>query len=491
MAGGHTSQERRVFGLLGDLPRKKCCSLRKMPRQIDATRQFFFRVILPLVLLTALLLVGSAGGLIWLANYQTKTAISEQARLARAAIDVHGKALAKGASDYGHWDEAVVAIVDNFDFPWIDGNIGHAGEESYGLAMSFVLDPENRTVYSYVDGKGGAVDARSLLSNGFNEIVARTRGGDHVSATFGMVSAGNELAMVAVAPLRPFDDKTRPQDTGYLVVFVDVLTGARLADLGNTYLLPNLRLVDIDDESVDPRARIRFSDEIKATARYLAWDPVRPGDALLQTAGPILVITLCAFVALSIFVLRYSGEAARLIRSSEARAMRDALTGLPNRVLLLDRLDRLVGHLKSRQPGVALMYLDLDGFKAVNDGHGHAAGDELLCQVAERLRSLLREQDTAARLGGDEFVVVMPGLTNRDELRTRASRIIETLRSPYRVTDTVVEIGVSIGIAVSPTDGRESADLLQKADQALYLAKSSGKVTARFHSDKALQVVSG
>ncbi|OWV99898.1 diguanylate cyclase [Rhizobium sp. R693] len=460
-----------------------------MPRQIDTTRQFFFKVILPLALLVTLLLVGSAGGLIWLADYQTKTAIGEQARLARAAVDVHGEALAKGAADYGHWDEAVEAIIDRFDFSWVDGNIGQAGAQNYGLAMSFVLDPENRTVYSYVDGKGATVDARSLLSNGFNEILARNRAGDHVSSTSGLVTAGNELAMVAVAPLRPFDDKARSQDTGYLIVFVDVLNGARLAELGHTYLLPNLRLVDIDDGSVDPRARIRISDEIRATARYLAWDPVRPGDQLLQTAGPVLVVILSAFLALSIFVLRYSGEAARLIRSSEARAMRDALTGLPNRLLLLDRLDRLVGHLKSRKPGVALMYLDLDGFKAVNDGHGHAAGDALLCQVAERLRSLLREQDTAARLGGDEFVVVMPGLTNENELRTRASRIIETLRSPYRVADTVVEIGVSIGIAVSPTDGQESAALLQKADQALYLAKSSGKGTARFHSDKALQVV--
>lgn len=460
-----------------------------MHQQLDTTRQFFLKVILPLVLLTALLLVGSGGALIWLANYQTKSAISEQARLARAAIDVHGKALAKGASDYAHWDEAVVAIVDSFDFAWIDGNIGHAGEESYGLAMSFVLDPENRTVYSYEDGKGGAVDARSLLSNGFNEIVARNRSGDHVSATFGLITAGSELAMVAVAPLRPFDDKTRPQDTGYLVVFVDVLTEARLTELGNTYLLPRLRLVDIDDKTIDPRARIRFSDDVRATARYLAWDPARPGDALLQTAGPVLVVTLCAFVALSIFVLRYSAAAARLIRSSEARAMRDALTGLPNRALLLDRLDRIVGHLKSRQPGVAIMYLDLDGFKAVNDNHGHAAGDELLCQVAGRLRSLLRDQETAARLGGDEFVVVMPGLTNTTELQARANRIIETLCSPYRLAETVVEIGVSIGIAVSPTDGRESADLLQKADQALYVAKSSGKRAARFHSRPQVQLV--
>jgi diguanylate cyclase (GGDEF)-like protein len=462
-----------------------------MPRQIDTARQFLFKVILPLALLTALLLVGSGGGLIWLANYQTNTAIGEQARLARAAVDVHGEALAKGASDYGHWDEAVVAIVDRFDFPWVDGNIGQAGATSYGLAMSFVLDPENRSVYSHVDGKGGAVDARSLLSNGFNELVARNRAGDHISATFGLVTARDALAMVAVAPLRPFDDKERPQDTGYLIVFVDVLNEARLAELGHTYLLPNLRLVDIDDASVDPRARIRVSDEMRATARYLAWDPVRPGDALLRTAGPVLFVTLCAFFILSIFVLRYSSEAARLIRSSEARAMRDALTGLPNRVLLLDRLDRLVGHLKSRQPGVALMYLDLDGFKAVNDGHGHAAGDELLRQVAERLRSLLRDQDTAARLGGDEFVVVLPGLTNHAELRARASWIIDTLRSPYRLGDTVVEIGVSIGIAVSPTDGQESADLLHKADQALYMAKSCGKGTARFHSENSLQVVSG
>lgn len=462
-----------------------------MPRQIDTIRQFFLKVILPLALLLALLLTGSVGGLLWLANYQTQTAIGEQARLARAAIKVHGEALAKGAGDYAHWDEAVVAIVDKFDFDWVDGNIGMAGADSYGLAMSFVLDPENRTVYSHVDGKGGAMDARSLLSSGFNEIVARNRAGDHVGTTSGLIMAGNELAMVAVAPLRPFEDMERPQDTGYLVVFVDILSEARLAELGETYLLPNLRFVHLDDESVDPRARVRISDEIRATARYLAWDPARPGDALLRTAGPVLLITLGAFVVLAVFVLRYSSEAARLIRTSEARAMSDALTGLPNRLLLIDRLDRLVGPLKSRQPGVAVMYLDLDGFKAVNDRHGHAAGDELLRQVAERLRSLLRDEDTAARLGGDEFVVVMPGLTNRAELRTRANRIIETLRAPYRLNDTTAEIGVSIGIALSPTDGQESADLLQKADLALYEAKSAGKGTARFHSEKLVQVVNG
>lgn len=214
---------------------------------------------MPLALLTALLLIGSICGLVWLADHQTATAIGEQARLARAAIEVDGESLAKGASDYGRWHDAVANVIDVFNFQWVDANIGLAGEDSYGLSMSFILDPEDRTVYSFVDGKGGALDARSVLSNVFNEIVARARADDHLTASYGLVTARDQVAMVAAAPVRPFEDEGRPQDTGYLIVFVDIFNEARLAKLGHTYLLPNLRLVDIEDESIDRRARIRIS----------------------------------------------------------------------------------------------------------------------------------------------------------------------------------------------------------------------------------------
>ena len=153
----------------------------------------------------------------------------------------------------------------------------------------------------------------------------------------------------------------------------------------------------------------------------------------------------------------------------------DNLTGLPNRLLLSERFREDMTVVRAKGQDLALHFLDLDGFKAVNDRYGHPAGDVLLCQVARRLCSLVRSTDTVARLGGDEFVVVQSGIRMASEAESLARRIVKQLSEPYEIDGVAMEISVSIGIAIAPKDADDWEGLSACADAALYASKAGGK----------------
>ncbi len=153
----------------------------------------------------------------------------------------------------------------------------------------------------------------------------------------------------------------------------------------------------------------------------------------------------------------------------------DALTGLPNRRLLEDRLQHAIRHAHRKQQMLAVMFVDLDHFKAVNDSHGHAAGDRLLTEIAGRLQSCLREDDTLARLGGDEFIVLLPELDSSEHAIRVAHRLIEANARPYRCGDALLRVGSSIGISLYPLDGETADALMERADEAMYQAKAAGR----------------
>jgi diguanylate cyclase (GGDEF)-like protein len=157
------------------------------------------------------------------------------------------------------------------------------------------------------------------------------------------------------------------------------------------------------------------------------------------------------------------------------RANFDPLTGLVNRALLRDRLEHALARAR-RGPGhTALMYLDLDGFKAVNDRHGHAAGDEVLRLVAGRLRATVRAGETVARLGGDEFVVLIEPPTDGAAAAAAAERILEALRAPFPAAGMEIRVTASIGVAVFPEDAADGETLLCNSDAAMLRAKKSGR----------------
>ncbi len=168
-------------------------------------------------------------------------------------------------------------------------------------------------------------------------------------------------------------------------------------------------------------------------------------------------------------------------------AHHDMLTGLPNRALFRDRLVHAL-HLSERQNHLlSVMFLDLDGFKYINDSLGHAVGDQLLMAVADRLRITIRESDTVARLGGDEFAILLEFLGDHSEASKMADKVLLAFKPPFILNDHEFYISTSIGVALSPTDDTDPDRLIQAADAAMYEAKRGGKGTYRFYAKEMTQ----
>jgi diguanylate cyclase (GGDEF)-like protein len=214
-------------------------------------------------------------------------------------------------------------------------------------------------------------------------------------------------------------------------------------------------------------------------------------DGRLTTRYDRAFIVLVAGLIVTSFVVGYLGLASRNSRQLAlvnqhvlALAQLDTLTGLPNRAYFLDRLQHVEADERARDGTFSVIMLDLDRFKNVNDSLGHAAGDALLREVANRLRSAIREGDVVARLGGDEFAIIQPGCP--DQLNSSlnlAKRISRLIVEPFQLSEHQVEVGTSIGIALSPEHGSDRHALMKKADLAMYRSKSGGRNRITLYDD--------
>jgi diguanylate cyclase (GGDEF)-like protein/PAS domain S-box-containing protein len=167
----------------------------------------------------------------------------------------------------------------------------------------------------------------------------------------------------------------------------------------------------------------------------------------------------------------------------EFHAYHDPLTKLPNRKLFTDRLTQSLSRARRSGKSVAVMFVDLDHFKSINDTLGHEAGDELLCQMAARLGGSIREDDTVARIGGDEFTIILAELRHPEDAVNVAEKVIKAVQQPLMIAGTSIEISASIGIALFPDDGADAESLLRNADSAMYRAKESGRNTYQLCTD--------
>lgn len=185
------------------------------------------------------------------------------------------------------------------------------------------------------------------------------------------------------------------------------------------------------------------------------------------------------------YVAIFSDISALKISESKLQhlANHDALTGLPNRTLFYDRFKMAVASAEREQTFLAILFLDLDRFKPVNDTYGHHTGDLLLQAVAERLQGCVREEDTVSRVGGDEFLVLLTGLKKYQDAAKGAEKIINVLTQPFLIEHKLLHIGLSIGISIYPLDGVEVRELIQKADSAMYVAKTRGGNRYNFIND--------
>ena len=334
------------------------------------------------------------------------------------------------------------------------------------------------------------------------------------------LARGKGLGLLLLQPVFP-GGESKPMGTLLIALQYDTYLDGILKRVDFPHFLVRLEDLDADD------AKGLVRDSLKRAARYddyqrivhfggrrFALTLAPTADYLQQQRGwqswTVLSCGLMLTSLLGTLMLLISGERARiqtqvkdataLLLEREARlqamldeqqraqehihrlAHHDALTGLDNRLSLNLRLDLLLAQTRRSGGTAAVLFIDLDHFKKINDSHGHATGDLLLQAVAKRLHELLREVDTIARLGGDEFIVVTSGTVTPDEASNIAVRIVDALAAPYQLGEKTVHSGASVGVAMFPSDGEDASTLLRHADTAMYAAKSQGRGNFQFFS---------
>jgi diguanylate cyclase (GGDEF)-like protein/PAS domain S-box-containing protein len=203
----------------------------------------------------------------------------------------------------------------------------------------------------------------------------------------------------------------------------------------------------------------------------------RRRDGSFYTVSQVISPLLDARARVTHFVAMQFDISASVQERDEIRqlAYHDSLTGLPNRAQFLRRLGEAIGSAAGERRRLAVLFLDIDNFKSVNDVHGHAVGDLLLAAVADRMRAAVRKTDTVARMSGDEFTILLSDLANTGVARTLARKLIASIAQPFGLDGRTIDTRVSIGIALFPEDGGSAETLLAHADAAMYRAKTRGR----------------
>ena len=243
-------------------------------------------------------------------------------------------------------------------------------------------------------------------------------------------------------------------------------------------------------QSIFNKALITISSEEKNSI-YEKWFSIDIStgfdkNVVKRVALQAFILIIVVLVIIILWNRRLNREIKRRVeleKSMKHMATHDDLTGLANRVLLTDRLNTAIEFHQRQSLMLAVLFLDLDGFKEVNDTYGHNVGDELLLIVAKRLQSCVRKSDTVVRFGGDEFVLLLTGLHAANEAAYVAEKVLEMMQLPFELSAETVQIGCSIGIALYPEDGENETDLLKEADTLMYQVKAAGKNHYRFKTN--------
>jgi diguanylate cyclase (GGDEF)-like protein len=269
----------------------------------------------------------------------------------------------------------------------------------------------------------------------------------------------------------------------------------RFAKIARLQRLEDFR---IEQANSAPSYGLPLLDGEGQIAAALTWTPDRPGDKLKRNLASMIVLGFCGVGVLFGAVALYFHLTTRNLAETDAISKellgRDPLSGLSNRALFNDRLDMELERLTvggTTNAGLAVMFIDLDRFKDVNDTYGHQAGDELIRLVAQRLMEALSEKDTLARFGGDEFAVIQTDVRSIEPVEALAKRIQDTLSRPFEVAHAQVTVGASIGVAMAPEQATDREGLMKLADAALYQAKSEGRNRTSFFQsrmDEALKM---
>jgi len=449
----------------------------------DFRRSFLREVLVPLVAILLLTFVG-AGAALFVGTSLTNTeARHQQQRMIEASFSQSLNEHLRQLHSLSRWGPFEQHLAEGNSSRWLDENIGLWLYEMFGHQLILVLDQQNQIVRVCREGQPVSAPENDPL---IGEVLQSPLVNDparHDNADYARVT--NRAAALAVGNIQR-ESNALPR---FRLVSLKFLDDGYLAGLAERNQLQGLHFSDGTPQP-GTGARYLLIAQAGEAVGYLNWIPSRPGAQMLRTIGPSTGLAVLAISLLCLYMVRRLwnssvnlSQSMLRLGASEAQAQHlafhDVLTGLPNRALVEDRLTQALALATRHDQRVALLLIDLDRFKTINDTHGHHAGDELIIAVAQRLSRIVRASDTVGRIGGDEFIVVMPDVDNIGQVHSLAQRIIDELSEPFTLFGSDVWSGASIGLALAPKDGVDRLELMRKADIALYEAKSGGRGTYR------------
>ncbi|MGQ3278888.1 MAG: bifunctional diguanylate cyclase/phosphodiesterase, partial [Shinella sp.] len=377
------------------------------------------------------------------------------------------------------WDDAVQAIYGQADMPWLVTNFGLATEGGPLFDTVFLVDENGRTMLAYRNGAPLEADAHSYGGTVFEDlydkvIKAGLEPGEELGA---FLHTPHGPAVAAVSAIRPVSDAVKaPADALRTLFIIRHLSPARIARIADNFLISGLILTQ---EEPATGSAVPLTNPGGTVLGYLSWTPDAPGDKSYAQVRPLVLLALAGVIVF--FVLLVLTGAAFVIRlkadenKARIQALTDRLSGLRNRTGLYLGLDELNARAVLEERDVVMLYLDLDGFKDVNDFYGHGVGDRLIRGVSAGLARLVPPGTLLARIGGDEFAIAFLGTVDGPETERLTRSILDFFAEPFAIGERVAIVGASIGLAVSRKGAVGSEELLRRADVAMYRAKHAGR----------------
>jgi len=392
--------------------------------------------------------------------------------------------------DYSFWGDAVQSLILTQDPEFVEGNLGEYLYDTYTLSNVVVANTDATVILAFEKGQPQLKAPVGMDDPNLQVLIQRALSTDmrNPEPAIGAIRIGNRIELVAVNPITPdMENSDLDIDKAYgLMIFTKTLDEALLGGWSEDYQFSNLQLMTAATSHDDAVTWYPVVAPDVQVLSHLTWLHDRPGDRFLTNVIPWIALLFLVMLAISLLLVRrlrhYNqvtestlDELQESRRQLKSLAYYDPVTDLPNRSLLIDRLDKTLAASRRAGASTAVLYLDLDHFKVLNDTKGHSIGDRLLQLAGQRMQSSIRKEDTVARLGGDEFCVILIDITDIHAVKTIVSNLNHALSQAFNINGEEIFISASIGVSISPEDGDTSELLLKYADIAMYHAKRMGR----------------
>ncbi len=469
--------------------------------------RFSYRVLLPIILAVVVTLTSFGSFMFWTASRNDEAAVTRQMKLVSHAINQQKVLIIKEQADAVAWDKALKAVQGNFDFKWIETNLGKGMNEFFGHDRTYLLNPDLIALYAMSDGMTALPESfeksREVLepfARRLKEINWQGALSSYIYGHSGSIPNIVDVAKIegkpAIISLMPIASDKRVGEQGagkeYIHISIEFLNDELALELYDLLLLKG-GYFSLSSDTPEGEVVLPIKNMNGEIITNFLWQPDYPGaEMFVEIAPALIMIALFASFIITLLVMRLNKSTKELQRGrAEAQhlAYHDPLTGLGNRAKFESSLLEAISNIKSKDNRIALLILDLDRFKIVNDTLGHQAGDELICEVATRLQPLVRNSDVITRIGGDEFAIVVNSVTSLTDIEAVCSRMVEAIRKPFNLKAGQAFVGVSIGVSLASNSDFNGEELTRQADIALYAAKENGRNQYKLYQEQMNEAV--